>query len=207
MLNRRQFFATLIFAGTGASASILKATPSRAKGYPTEKDVYFDPDIPALGNPKGDVTIAEFFDYQCPYCKRNHPELMKVIESDGRIRLVMKDFPIFGDPSIYAANLVLASAAAGKYAAALEALMNTPARLSRQDVDATLKKVGLDPTELHAAYKKNSRQIDAIIVRNIAQANAFNLQGTPAFVIGLKIYPGYMNEKALKEAVAETRNA
>jgi len=122
------------------------------QGYPTEKDVYFDPDIPALGNPKGDVTIAEFFDYQCPYCKRNHPELMKVIESDGRIRLVMKDFPIFGDPSIYAANLVLASAAAGKYAAALEALMNTPARLSRQDVDATLKKVGLDPTELHAAY-------------------------------------------------------
>jgi len=79
---------------------------------------------------------------------------MKVIESDGSIRLVMKDFPIFGDPSIYAANLVLASAAAGKYAAALEALMNTPARLSRQDVDATLKKVGLDPTELHAAIRR-----------------------------------------------------
>jgi len=207
MLNRRQFFAASIFAATGLGATVPVSTSLGAQGFPSEVDIYFDPDIPVLGNPKGDVTIAEFFDYQCPYCKKNHPELMNVVASDGKIRLVMKDFPIFGDPSVYAANLVLASAANGKYVAALEALMSTPARLSRQDVDATLKKAGLDPTELYAAYKKNSRHIDGIIWRNMAQANAFNLQGTPAFVIGRKIYPGYMNERALREAVAEARDA
>jgi protein-disulfide isomerase len=206
MLDRRQFFAASLFAATALGAAPRFSNSLRAQGFPSE-DVYFDPDIPVLGNPNGDVTIAEFFDYQCPYCKKNHPELKKVVASDRKIRLVMKDFPIFGKPSVYAANLVLASAADGKYATAHDALMNTPGRLSREDVDAVLKKAGLDPTDLYSKYKKNRSHIDGIILRNMAQANAFNLQGTPAFVIGRKIYPGYMNEKALKEAVAEARKS
>ncbi len=206
MINRRQLLtaATVGIAGTAIGLPFIMP---RAQGYPTAQEVFFDPDIPVLGNPKGDVTIVEFFDYQCPYCKLGHPDLMKTVEKDGNVRLVMKDFPIFGTVSIYAANLVLAAHAAGQYEKAMDALMATEGRLRKSDVDEALKKAGLDPVALNAAFKKNSQNIDAIIVRNMAQATAFNLHGTPAFIIGQKIYPGLMNEKALTEAIAEARNA
>ncbi len=205
MIDRRQMLAAA--SSVGAAALAFPSIIARAQGSPTPNQVFFDPDIPVLGNPKGDVTIVEYFDYQCPYCKIGHPELMKVVERDGNVRLVMKDFPIFGSVSIYAANLVLAANAVGKYSQALHALMATEGRLQKAQVDAALLKAGLDPTALHAAFKKDSKRIDAIIVRNMGQASAFNLQGTPAFIIGRKIYPGLMNEKALTDAIAEARNA
>ena len=104
-----------------------------------------------------------------------------------------------------ASNLVLAAHSEGTYEQALNALMATEGRLRKEQVDAALLRAGLDPTGLHLAFKRDAKRIDAIIARNMAQASAFNLGGTPAFVIGRKIYPGLMNEKALKEAIAEAR--
>lgn len=202
MINRRQMFAA---TAAGSAALLLSHVIGRAQGHPTPEEVFFDPHIPVLGNPKGDVTIVEFFDYQCPYCKIGHPNLIKTIERDGNVRLVMKDFPIFGSVSIYAANLVLAADAEGKYARALDALMSTEGRLQQADVNTALTKAGLDPAALHAAFKKDQKRIDALIVRNMAQASAFNLHGTPAFIIGRKIYPGLMNEAALTDAIAAAR--
>jgi len=75
-----------------------------------------DPEIPSLGNPKGDLTIVEYFDYQCPYCKKVVPELAQLAKEDGNIRLVMKDWPIFGDVSVSAAKLALAAKYQNKYA-------------------------------------------------------------------------------------------
>jgi protein-disulfide isomerase len=73
------------------------------------ESVLRDPDIPILGNPRGDITIVEYFDYRCPYCKKVNPDLQKVVRDDGQVRLVFKDWPIFGDVSIYAARLALAA--------------------------------------------------------------------------------------------------
>lgn len=204
MISRRQM---LTASAAGATALVYPFSMARAQGSPTPDQVFFDPEIPALGNPKGDVTIVEYFDYQCPYCKVGHPELMKVVEQDGKVRLVMKDFPIFGSVSIYASTLVLAAHSEKAYEQALNALMATEGRLRKEQVDAALLRAGLDPTGLHLAFKRDAKRIDAIIARNMAQASAFNLGGTPAFVIGRKIYPGLMNEKALKEAIAEARKA
>lgn len=98
MIKRRTFLTGSAIAATGgASLFSLFRTPAFAKEL-TVDDVLFDPDNPVLGNPEGDVTIVEFFDYQCPYCKANHPPLTEVVEADGNIRLVMKDWPIFGAP-------------------------------------------------------------------------------------------------------------
>lgn len=205
MISRRQMLAAA--SAAGATALVDPFSMARAQGSPTPDEVFFDPDIPALGNPKGDVTIVEYFDYQCPYCKVGHPDLMKVVERDGKVRLVMKDFPIFGSVSIYASNLVLAAQSEGTYERALNGLMATEGRLRKEQVDAALLRAGLDPTGLHLAFKRDAKRIDAIISRNMSQASAFNLGGTPAFVIGRKIYPGLMNEKALKEAIAEARRA
>ena len=98
----------------------------------TKDAVLRDADNPVLGNPQGDITIVEYFDYQCPYCKKVAPELAKVVKDDGKIRLVPKDWPILGDPSKYAAKLVLAAKFQNKYQAAHEAL------ISRQDAELRL---------------------------------------------------------------------
>ncbi|MFU0503899.1 DsbA family protein [Pseudaminobacter sp. NGMCC 1.201702] len=201
MINRRQI---LTASAAGAAALILPGLVG-AQDFPTVQEVLFDPEIPALGNPKGDVTIAEFFDYQCPYCKKGHPELMKVVKTDGNVRLIMKDWPIFGETSVYASSLVLAAKASGKYSEALHALMATEGRLTNEQVDGALEKAGLDPKAMEAAFKKDSKRVDGILARNMDQANAFGFGGTPSFIVGTKIFHGVMNEETFTKAIAEAR--
>lgn len=201
MLNRRQILAASV-AGT---AGMMLGTTAFSQNMPSVNDVLYDPEIPVLGNPKGDVTIVEFFDYQCPYCKKGHGELLDVVKRDGKVRLVMKDWVIFGEPSTYAANLVLAAEEDGQYIKAMEALMKTPGRLTREQVDEALKKGGLDPVKLEATYKKHAKKIDGILQRNMAQGDALNFGGTPSFVIGTRLYGGVMKEKDLIEAIKMAR--
>lgn len=174
---------------------------------PTPQQVCFDPANPILGNPKGNVTIAEFFDFQCPYGKRDFPKVREFAKSDGKIRLVMKDWPIFGETSLYASRLVPGAKTIGKYDAAFNALMATKAKLSKDDVRSTLGKAGLDINELQAAYARNKAEIDAGLARNNAEAESFQCPGTPAYVIGNALYPGVIDEDALKAAVALARGA
>ncbi|WP_289042285.1 DsbA family protein [uncultured Aliiroseovarius sp.] len=168
-------------------------------------DILFDPDNPVLGNPEGDVTIVEFFDYQCPYCKRDHSDLMDVVVNDGNTRLVMKDWPIFGAPSIRASQLVFGAAGLGAYEAANKALMATSGRLTDAEIETTLERAGFKIAELEAEYQANRGTWDGLMSRNSAQAAQLGLRGTPAFIIGDAIYPGAMNRAALKRAIATSR--
>ncbi|MGR3632499.1 MAG: DsbA family protein [Limimaricola soesokkakensis] len=182
--------------------------PARAQEQPlrpTIDEVMFDPANPVLGNPEGDVTIVEFFDYQCPYCKANHPVLNEVVEADGNVRLVMKDWPIFGAPSVRAAQLALGAASLDAYLTANDALMATEGRLDDTLIEETLAEAGLDVAALDAAYGENRDKWDGLITRNGAQAAAFQLRGTPAFIIGTVIYPGAMDKAGLENAVAMAR--
>lgn len=182
--------------------------PARAQEQPlrpTIDEVMFDPANPVLGNPEGDVTIVEFFDYQCPYCKANHPVLNEVVEADGNVRLVMKDWPIFGAPSVRAAQLALGAASLDSYLTANDALMATEGRLDDTLIEETLAEAGLDVAALDAAYGENRDKWDGLITRNGAQAAAFQLRGTPAFIIGTVIYPGAMDKAGLENAVAMAR--
>lgn len=201
MIKRRHFML-------GSATGLIVASSAgygRAAQSPTPRDVYFDPDNPVLGNPDGDVTIAEYFDFQCPYCKRDFPTVRETVEKDGKVRLVMKDWPIFGEASLYGSQLTLAAAKTGQYASALEALMATEGRLSRQEIDLTLTGAGLDVPSLRAAYKAHKAEIDALLLRNNAQAEAFAFPGTPAYLIGKTIYPGVIDEDALRAAIALAR--
>lgn len=199
MLSRRRLLKTTA-AGMAAAALPL---PVLAQTELTVEEVLFDPQIPVLGNPDGDVTIAEYFDYQCPFCKRGHPDLVDAVGEDGNVRLVMKDWPIFGTASIHASRLVLA--AGDDYEKALHAVMATKARLSAEDVDTVLKEAGLDPQILLAAFKKNQDHIDAILARNMDQANAFGFGGTPAFLVNTRVYHGAMDKQALRKAITVAR--
>ncbi|MCC5960785.1 MAG: DsbA family protein [Rhodobacteraceae bacterium] len=201
MLTRRFFTQGL---GVLVASQAL-AFGTQAENGPSIEDVLFDPDQPVLGNPDGDLSIVEYFDYQCPFCKRNHPDLMRAVERDGNIRLLMKDWPIFGGTSTRAAQLALGGLADGSYARAHAALMATQGRLSDSDIDTALTDAGLSVDILQAGYRSLRDRLDGLMVRNGRQAAAFGLSGTPAFIIGTVIYPGALNADDLDAAIRRAR--
>jgi protein-disulfide isomerase len=171
----------------------------------SEARILHDPDIPAFGNPDGDITIVEYFDYQCPYCRKISPELAKVVRDDGHVRLVIKDWPIFGGPSIYAAHLALAAKYQGKFAEAYESLISLHEKLSEDKVDATLTAAGIDLARAKSDLAANSAAIEAVLARNQEQALGLGFNGTPAFIIGHFRVPGAPNAMAFKQAIADAR--
>src|SRR5579862_1922714 len=164
-----------------------------------------DPDIPSLGNPQGDLTIVEFIDYQCPYCKKIVPELAQLAKEDGNIRLVLKDWPIFGDVSVDAAKLVLASKYQNKYAEANAVLMSATAKLTEANIHDLLAAAGVDVAAATADLQTHQKSIEALLARNTAQAEAFEFEGTPGFIVGTFRVPGVVEMKVFKQIVADAR--
>ena len=188
-----------------ASLAVLAPLPAWASAAPTVTEVAFDPFIPALGNPDGDVTIAEFVDYQCPICKLVFVELKKLMEQDSGIRLVMKDWPIFGDTSRDAARMALL--AGDHYAAVVDALMTNERGLSERRTNDILASVGVDVAMVRAGFPAREPDIDAALSRTDLQATAFRLQGTPALVIGGRLFRRGMPVAEMKQVVARARAA
>jgi protein-disulfide isomerase len=164
-----------------------------------------DPDIPSLGNPNGDLTVVEFFDYQCPDCKRLAPGLAKLVQQDGKIRIVLKDWPIFGDASVFAAKLALASKYQNKYAAAHDALIGADGKLTEATVNDILAKAGVDVAMASADLQAHEKSIDDLLARNSAQADAFGFQGTPGFIVGTFRVPGVLEMNVFKQVIADAR--
>ena len=169
--------------------------------------VLHDADIPDLGNPQGDLTIVEYFDYQCPYCKKAAPDLAEVVREDGKVRVVLKDWPIFGPASAYAAKMALASKFQNKYEEAHEALIAAKAKLTEAAVDDLLAKAGVDVARATADRTAHQQDIDALLARNDAQARAFGFRGTPGFIIGTFRVPGSLNVAGFKQAISDARKA
>src|SRR5947199_8492098 len=134
----------------GAGALVFRAMPALAvtsgggDEVLTESAVLRDPDIPVAGNPQGDVTIVEYFDYNCPYCRKLEPELRQVVQDDGKVKLALKDWPVLGPLSIAAARLALATKYQDKYVAAHDALMASASRLTEPRIRELLSNAGID---------------------------------------------------------------
>lgn len=152
-----------------------------------------------------DVTIVEYTDYQCPFCRKANPELNKLLAGDPKVRLIYRDWPIFGDASVAAAKVAIASTWQGKHAAVHAALMNTPRPLSDSAIKTAAINAGADWPRLQADLKAHRGEIDALLERNSDQAEALGLQGTPAFIVGDYLVEGGMDLAALKAAVAKVR--
>ncbi len=192
----------LILTGTAA----MVAMPTFAQQPKlTVESVLFDPDGPVLGNPNGDVTLVEYFDYQCPYCKSAHPLLTDTVARDGNIRLVMKDWPIFGRESLRATRLTLGAAEMGQFEIANSALMATEARLTAAQVDAALIGAGIDIDAATAAFATAADKWNAYLGRNMQQAESFELAGTPSYIIGQTLYPGVLTKELLDQAIRTAR--
>ena len=157
------------------------------------------------GNAKGDVTMVEFFDYNCSWCKKGLPEVLSLIEGDKNLRLVLKEFPIFGEGSEYAARAALASNKQGKYWQFHLAMLGHEGKLAKEDVDRIAVAQGLDLTTLKKDME--SPEVAEVIDRNQKLAQAMAINGTPAFIIDRKVVPGYLPKEGLAAAVKEIRDA
>ncbi|WP_291867389.1 DsbA family protein [Bradyrhizobium sp.] len=171
------------------------------------ESVLRDPDIPSIGNPQGDITIVEYFDYQCPYCKKVAPELVRLAKEDGKLRIVMKDWPIFGGASKYAAHMVLAAKYQNKYHEAHAALIGASTKLTEDVVKKLLAEAGIDVDRATQDMETHRPAIEALLSRNHEQAESFGFQGTPAFIIGTFRVPGVLDAAGFKQAIADARAA
>jgi len=165
-----------------------------------------DPQAPVAGNPKGDVTIVAFLDYNCPFCKKSAPDLEKLVRTDGKIRLVYKDWPILTPASIHGAQLALAAKHQGKYEQVHHALMGIPGmKISKEKMSEVVAGSGVDMERLNADLKQHSAEIQALIQRNLDQADALGLSGTPVYLIGPFKASGALTYEQFRKAVADAR--
>ncbi|HSH99154.1 MAG TPA: DsbA family protein [Reyranella sp.] len=162
-----------------------------------------DPDTPIAGNPAGDVTIVEFSDYQCPYCKRAHTTVEAVLAADNKVKLAFKDLPILGEASRIASLAALAARNQNKHRALHNAMLEYGGKLDRARIMEIAKSVGLDLDRLQKDME--DPKLAQIIERNMALAAALGVRGTPAFVIGNQFVPGAVDPETLKRLIAEAR--
>jgi protein-disulfide isomerase len=208
--TRRQ---TLRLLGASAVMLGLGIAPGSALGQSddeavlTEALVLRDPDIPAAGNDAGDITIVEYFDYQCPYCRKIEPELRQVVQDDGKVRLVLKDWPILGPVSVIAARMALASKFQQKYVQAHEALIGVNSKLTEPRIGELLAGAGIDVDRAARDLATNAKAIDAILARNNDQASAFGFRGTPSFIVGKFRVPGILTMAEFEQVIADARKA
>jgi protein-disulfide isomerase len=211
LLQPRSRRKALGFLGAGAVMLGMESAPGTAIGQSgevlTEALVLRDPDIPVAGNAAGDITIVEFFDYQCPYCRKLEPELRQVVHDDGKIRLVLKDWPILGPLSVTAAQMALASKYQDKFVEAHDAMIGVNSKLTEARIRDVLAGAGIDVDRLDHDLESNAAAIVRILARNNDQAIAFDFRGTPSFIVGKFRVPGVLTMAQFGQAIADARKA
>lgn len=194
---------------TGLTALIGAGLATRVRADDLSAEMILnDPDAPVGGNPKGDLTIVSFFDYNCPFCKRTVEPLNAVLASDGNIRHVYKDWPILTESSIYGAKLALAAKYQDRYEDAYSALMRIEgSRVSESRMRQELQRAKFDVKRLEADAKRHESKITTLLQRNNAQAEGLGLRGTPVFLIGQFLVASALDEAGFQQVVKDARES
>lgn len=166
---------------------------------PVTRAVLNDRAAPVIGNPRGDVTIVMFTDYKCPVCRRSGAALAAVMAEDKGIRVLVKDWPALGPPSVPPARAALAAQRLGRYAPAHRALQSSGGRIE------ALRQAGLDPAVVARLAEREAAPIDHALAANAYQAWTLGLQGVPAFLVGDRLVRGGVSERDLRRLVAAAR--
>jgi protein-disulfide isomerase len=181
-----------------------EATAARQRAAIAENqgELTGDSASPVGGNPDGDVTLVEFFDYRCAYCRRVVSSVRALLDEDRALRVVFKELPVLGPDSVRAARAALASRRQDRYVPFHFALM-TADDLSLEGIRAIARSVGLDPDQLEADMA--APEVMAAIEANYALANELGIEGTPAFVIGDQLIPGAVDKARLQQLLDQAR--
>ena len=167
------------------------------------QQIFNDPATPVQGSRDGNATLVEFFDYRCPYCKPVQPALESLLHQDPKLRVIYKEFPILGPVSLIASQAALAAQRQGKYDAFHAAMMSARGQITDDTVYQVAGSVGLDVGRLKRdmATPEIAQQLKA----NLELADALEIHGTPAFIIGDRVVPGAVDLDQLKTMIADTR--
>ena len=167
-----------------------------------KKELMLDQDAPVIGNSRAKITVVEFFDYRCGYCKRAFNIMMKVLKENPDIRFVLKELPILGPNSINAtrASLAIWRTQRSKYLAFHSALMKARGGIPKSKIFNIANEIGIDIAQLKKDMADSG--IDQILEKNFQLAQALNITGTPAFIIGDQIIPGAIDERTMKKMIA-----
>lgn len=165
-----------------------------------QKELLHDPTSPVSGNPKGEITLVEFYDYRCGFCKKAAAAVTELQKIDPRVRVVYKDLPILGEPSELAAKAALASQVQGKHQAFHEALLASHADMTKESILKIAVNVGLDAKRLESDMANPKWQ--TVIDKNRALARELGISGTPGFIVGNELVPGWLDLNGLKELIA-----
>lgn len=199
MTNRR--FVLQVGAALGALSGLPKSVLAEHQLPPEfRRALERDPNAPVLGNPSGRSTLVEFFDYNCPFCRKVYPTLHGFISKNRDVRLVMREWPVFGDGSVFAARAALASQAQGKYPAFHAALMGMDQRAVEATVLRVARGIGLNIARLRADMA--SQAIAQHLDQSSRLASAMGLVGTPTFIAGSDSRFGAVSERELSALVA-----
>lgn len=166
-------------------------------------DIFDDSATPVGGNPDGSVTLVEFFDYNCPYCRRMAPVLAEIQHTDRDVRILYKEWPILGAESEYAAKAALAAARQGKYLELHDAMMQAEERFDEAAVLRLAAELGIDIDRLQRDIADPA--IAAAIIRNMQLAQSLGITGTPAFVIGDQLLRGAADATTMQHFLREAR--
>jgi protein-disulfide isomerase len=205
--SRRELLAGLGVAAAGVSLMLPRGaradeTPS---GEPDAASVLNDPDSGVVGNPQGDIAIVEWFDYNCPYCRRLQPELSQVVYDDGKVRWILKEWPILGPVSVVASRMAIACKYQDKYVQAHDALIGTNSKLTEPRIDELLAAGGIDVDRARRDRDANAAAIDGLLSRNDAQARGLNFNGTPSFIVGKFRVPGVLTMAQFEQVISDAR--
>lgn len=162
-------------------------------------------DLPSAGKADGDVTVVEFYDYFCGYCKKAFSDVNVILETDKNVRVVFMEMAILGPPSEVAARWSQAAHKQGKFFEFHKAMMTTPDRVDETGIEQIAKTVGMDIEK--AKVDAASEEVKAEIAKHRDLALKLGIQGTPGFVVGKKLYPGYLGEDGMKAAIQTAREA
>jgi protein-disulfide isomerase len=172
-----------------------------------QKEMLKNPGTPPAGANNPDVVIVEYFDYNCPYCKKIVPTLQSLLAQDPKIAVVYKDWPILGPVSVYAASAALAAGYQGKYLAAHDALISGPRLAKDEQVDGALQKAGVNMDSLAKDRTAHAAEIAALLKRNDEEAHALTLEGTPGVVVGRQLVAGIADAAMFTKLIANSRKA
>jgi len=171
-----------------------------------EKAILAKPGLQMTGARSPDLTIVEYFDYNCPFCKQVVPTFKQLLAEDKKLAIVYKEWPVLGESSVYAARCALAAGWQDKYLIAHDALISGP-RLRRNDqIESILQGAGVDLEKLKKDLAAHSGEITALLARNDAEAHALDLDGTPGILVGRQLMPGGADVDFFRKLIAAVRS-
>lgn len=212
-MHIRKLSVNFLLAAGLATAAIAPAAaqePSAEKAFAQARNAMIaqlaeDPVARRIEPKSFDLTLVVFTDYQCPFCRQMHPRLSALAKEDGNLRIVFKDWAIFGEPSVEAARTALAAKYQGKDTALDDALMQIQGKLSSGKIRSAAERAGVDWLRLERDLKDHYKEINEALARSDSQAGMLGIRGTPAMFIGPYLVAGALSPEQLREAVVIAR--